>query len=367
MHPLSPPNLHGLARRGALPPLWRRLYDATHDVPTFGPADGAAGRLALVSGAIAVNAPMSRRRVLRVMVGIAVAVVHAVYVPRIARAAARRRGRFFTRHEYATIDAAAARFFPTDDTPGAREAHVVDYIDRMLGRVAKGRRPFVFAGGPFSGRTPFPDPATGAPSARFPRNAFKRSVALSRVQKLRWQALLDGSERVRGADFNDAALGPLPGLRQIYRDGVQQLDDAARAMFGGRFVDLGAQEQDAVLAAASNPARHPQNSRTGKNFFDVLLDHTAEGMFCAPEYGGNHRLVGWQLVEFDGDSQPLGYSIYDDTTATYRERPDKPMSSPNPDEVVGGVLTPEALSPDAEFYARRIATILGGFSPPTIP
>jgi gluconate 2-dehydrogenase gamma chain len=363
--PLSFSNLRTLARRGELPPAWRRLYGA---IDTAADSDLPAGRtpgtLALASGAVAADAPMSRRRVLKILMGLGAALAHAVYVPRIARAAARRRGRFFTRHEYATIDAATARFFPTDDTPGAREARVVEYIDRLLAGGRGGGRPFVFAGGPFSGRTPFPNPATGSPSRRFPRNDFKRPLALSRVQQLRWKALLDGSANVRGADFNDAVLGPLPGLRQVYRDGVQQLDDAAGAMFGARFVDLDAQQQDAVLAEASNPGRHPPDPRTEKNFFDVLLDHTAEGMFCPPEYGGNHELAGWQLVKFDGDSQPLGYSIYDETTAGYRERPDKPMSSPNPEELVGGVLTPEPLSPDAEVYASFIATILGGFKPP---
>lgn len=364
MH-LSFPNLRTLARRGELPAVWRRLHEAAHGTPGFAlPAHRSAERLALASIITAANVPMSRRRVLRIMMGVAAVLAHAVYFPRIARAAARRRGRFFTRDEYATIEAATARFFPTDDTPGAREARVVEYIDRMLGSVRGRRRPFVFAGGPFSGRAPFPNATTGSPSGRFPRNDFKQPLALSRVQKLRWKALLDGSTNVRGADFNDAALGPLPGLRQIYRDGVQELDTTAQAMFGGRFVDLGAEEQDAVLADASNAGRHPQNPRTGKNFFDVLLDHTAEGMFCAPEYGGNHRLAGWQLVKFDGDSQPLGYSIYDETTATYHERQDKPMSRPNPDEIVGGILTPEPLAPDAEGYASFIATILGGFKPP---
>ena len=362
-------NLRTLARRGELPPVWRRLLDAAHGAMPGAsgftlPAHGAAGKLALASGVVAANAPMSRRRVLRIMMGVAVALAHSAVLPRIARAAARRRGRFFTRDEHATIEAAAARFFPSDDTPGAREARVVDHIDRLLGPLPRGRRPFVFAGGPFSGRAPFPNPATGSPSGRFPRNDFKRSLALSRVEKLHWKALLDGSASVRGADFNDAVLGPLPGLRQIYREGVQELDTTSQAMFGGRFVDLAAEDQDAVLADASNPARHPQNPRTGKNFFDVLLDHVAEGMFCAPEYGGNHRLAGWELVKFEGDNQPLGYSIYDETAATYRERPDHPMSTPNPDEVVGGVLTPEPLTPDAEGYASFIATILGGFKPP---
>src|SRR3712207_1971238 len=39
---------------------------------------------------------------------------------------------FFTNHEWATVEAATARIYPTDGTPGAREAHVVRFIDRYL-------------------------------------------------------------------------------------------------------------------------------------------------------------------------------------------------------------------------------------------
>jgi len=53
-----------------------------------------------------------------------------------ARAAARSAGRpnfeFFTPEQAAEIDAIAARIIPTDDTPGAREAGVVYFIDRAL-------------------------------------------------------------------------------------------------------------------------------------------------------------------------------------------------------------------------------------------
>ena len=59
-----------------------------------------------------------------------------------------------------------------------------------------------------------------------------------------------------------------------------------------------------------------------------------------PEYGGNRDRLGWQLVRFDGDSQPLGYEIYDETVpGNYRERPDKPNSGPNPDEDCSGFST----------------------------
>src|ERR1700754_4830712 len=42
------------------------------------------------------------------------------------------RGTFFSEHQRATIEAAMARIIPTDDTPGAREAGTIDFLDRYL-------------------------------------------------------------------------------------------------------------------------------------------------------------------------------------------------------------------------------------------
>ena len=44
------------------------------------------------------------------------------------------------------LDAIAALILPSDDTPGAREAHVVDFIDRALGTFAAAQRPLFDAG-----------------------------------------------------------------------------------------------------------------------------------------------------------------------------------------------------------------------------
>ena len=44
------------------------------------------------------------------------------------------------------LDAIAALIIPTDDTPGAREAHVVEFIDRALGSFAAEQKPLFEAG-----------------------------------------------------------------------------------------------------------------------------------------------------------------------------------------------------------------------------
>ena len=40
----------------------------------------------------------------------------------------------------------------------------------------------------------------------------------------------------------------------------------------------------------------------------LLHEHACEGMYAAPEYGGNRDLVGWRYIGFEGDVQPRGFS-----------------------------------------------------------
>ena len=43
-------------------------------------------------------------------------------------------------------------------------------------------------------------------------------------------------------------------------------------------------------------------------FTALLFEHTIEGLYAAPEYGGNRGLVGWKDISFPGDIQPRGYT-----------------------------------------------------------
>lgn len=53
---------------------------------------------------------------------------------------------FFTDAQAADIDAMASQIFPTTDTPGAHEAHIVNFIDRGLVTFARERRPVYIQG-----------------------------------------------------------------------------------------------------------------------------------------------------------------------------------------------------------------------------
>ncbi|HVN85898.1 MAG TPA: gluconate 2-dehydrogenase subunit 3 family protein [Candidatus Binatia bacterium] len=322
---------------------------------------------------------LTRRQVLQL--GAATAVVAAWPTRRIlgqlGHAAAGPLQPFLSAAELAIIDAASARIIPTDTRPGAHEAGVADYIQGLLSNlpaidancdgqhnaadltaiaVRQGTsadagcagadvngdgtvdaadlqsaeqalfvaRP-IFAGGPFSGRQPFGDFAGARPTDAFPAPSFHNAIPLSRIQRLAWTVHLDGAASVPEVADNPLATSlPDVNLRQQYRDGTAKLDQLSQSRYGKSFVQLTGAQQDQIMLQASD-------------FTNLLTGHTIEGLLSDPIYGGNRDRIGWQLIGFDGDSQPLGYTLgFDEATQQYIERADKPNSGPNPDETCGG-------------------------------
>lgn len=231
--------------------------------------------------------------------------------------------RFFSSSERATLAAAAERILPPIDGVGPGEARAVDYIERML-TAFDYDPPLIFAGGPFSGRHPYPDNRTGRPSHDYPVDSFQHFLPLSRAKEIGWRVRLFGSQNVEGGDFNDAVLGPTVGIRQRYAEGLKSIDAASDGLFGKTFSALTAGQQDEALLQADG------------EFILFFAEHIVEGMYGDPAYGGNHDRSGWRSVRFDGDSQPLGFSIYDGSSGSYRERAEAPMSTANPDEDFAG-------------------------------
>jgi hypothetical protein len=178
---------------------------------------------------------------------------------------------FFSSHQAAVVEAATARIAPgpLDDPaeaghPGAREADVTGYIDSMLGALGAldDAGPLVFAGGPWSNRhTSGPD-------------LMAHFATLDPVAQIAWRRRL-------------------AGWQQQYRQGIGTLDKLA----GGDFTTAGHAKQDKILVM---PAV--------SSFMSLLFEHTIEGLYAAPEYGGNRGLAGWKEIGFPGDIQPRGYT-----------------------------------------------------------
>jgi hypothetical protein len=233
---------------------------------------------------------------------------------------------------------------------------VVDQNDAVIAEAAVfGARP-VFAGGPFSGRQPQPHSSTGGlpcgtchgipfensgPAAvgvaastptvnYYPPQFFTQFLPLSRLQALSWKIRILGASAVPEVALNPLATSSIEvDLRNKYRNGLAALDQLSQSTYGLSFVQLTSAYQSSLLQDSPD-----------QDFVTLLTYHTVEGMLSVPEYGGNRNRLGWQLVGFDGDSQPLGYTIYDESIGGYRERPDKPNSTRNPGEKCDGFSQP---------------------------
>jgi hypothetical protein len=172
--------------------------------------------------------------------------------------------------EYRILSAACDRMIPASDVgPGASATGVPDYIDGLLGAFTF-EPPRIWAGGPTSGRH-------GGEAA------FARFHSLSALDELAWRMRIEGSAGLPEREFN----GPVVGLQQRYREGLAALGDG--------FVALAPADQDARL-------------RELPEFTEMLYGHACEGMYGAPEYGGNRDGAAWRAIHYDGDVQPRGWT-----------------------------------------------------------
>lgn len=101
-----------------------------------------------------------------------------------------------------------------------------------------------------------------------------------------------GAREARAAHYIDHALGgALASSRESYRSGLIRLDNHARDSKGASFAALPPDAQDAVLAEVE---------KKDANFFNLVQQHTIQGTFCDPYYGGNADYVGWNMISYPG-------------------------------------------------------------------
>lgn len=185
-------------------------------------------------------------------------------------------GRFLNPDQLILVEAMAARLIPGDeDAPGAVQAGVVTYIDRLLAtHETYPQRTYVkgpFARG-YEGDAE-PDPENGI-----------IWVQQDELPRYGWQS------------------GRTP--REIYRMGLARMEAFAESRHGNSFVELSDEDQDALLEAMEDAEDDDVaqifDPLLADTFFDLVLKHTVEGFLADPLYGGNQDLVGWQYIGFPG-------------------------------------------------------------------
>jgi gluconate 2-dehydrogenase gamma chain len=97
-------------------------------------------------------------------------------------------------------------------------------------------------------------------------------------------------------------------LQPAYRSGLRELDALCVHHHARRFADLPETLQDELVRrflgpeiAADRPAAEKEEpGALLPGLFAIIREHTVEGFFCDPLYGGNRDAIGWRLVGFPG-------------------------------------------------------------------
>src|SRR5580765_182875 len=109
-----------------------------------------------------------------------------------------------------------------------------------------------------------------------------------------------GATEARAAHYIDRALGgALASSRQAYTAGLAALDRYSRSSRGKAFTELSATDQDSVLIDVETGAATGFTGSSAQ-FFALVLNHTHQGTFGDPYYGGNANFIGWDLIGYPG-------------------------------------------------------------------
>lgn len=259
-------------------------------------------------------------------------------------------GFFLSKQQWATCAALCSRIVPTGTSPstdpGATEAKAVVFIDRFMSAfdshlVSVADGPAIYLRGKYSGRNPFPTDQ-GTASTKYPADDFLDSngvahfLGLTPTQTLSWKYQLYGPSALATVPLaqqpwaKQVIAGTIPsptpaaGLRQAYIDGLAAFDSWSQSMFSTPYSGASTEEQDLMLQLAGNvvlnavtgnvplpvpspPAAPPAASA----LFPIITLHTFQATYGLPEYSWRHDTAEWDALGYDGDTTPLGNSIYD--------------------------------------------------------
>lgn len=178
--------------------------------------------------------------------------------------------------EAAVIEAAAETIIPTDaNGPGAKEAGVIFFIDKMLqGEYGKN--------GNMYSKPPFILPGTPGPIT---------------VGGITYSAGTQPGNLANGYGYGYAM-----NLRTFWQVGVKALDSYAMSAYNAPFANLSSDVRAKVLAdlAGGKPDAATFNNILPADFFRELFFMTWCGFQMDPMYGGNRGMVGWLHTGFNG-------------------------------------------------------------------
>lgn len=153
-----------------------------------------------------------------------------------------------------------------------------------------------------------PDAANNAGADSIPAREALEVLTVAEVATL--EAICDclipadangpGAKEARAVHYIDRSLASHNlADRQNYMIGLNAINEYAIQTQSKPFHELTADQQTAILRSVQ------ENAVTGfapsaAAFFNMVRNHTIDGTFCDPYYGGNRNFVGWDLLRYPG-------------------------------------------------------------------
>jgi gluconate 2-dehydrogenase gamma chain len=109
-----------------------------------------------------------------------------------------------------------------------------------------------------------------------------------------------GAREARAVHYIDRSLASdNAGSRANYAAGLAAIDDYARKLHRHPFHRLSPELQDNILLTVIQGQVSGFNP-SGGGFFNMVRNHTIEGTFSDPYYGGNRDFIGWDMIHYPG-------------------------------------------------------------------
>jgi gluconate 2-dehydrogenase gamma chain len=135
-----------------------------------------------------------------------------------------------------------------------------------------------------------------------------------------------GAKEAGAVIFIDRSLaGFFKHLQTFYRQGLIELQRYCEEKHSDAFIALTEEQQDQVLRDIegfivedflNSDEQSDRRDSVLAQFFAVVYEHTMEGTFGDPLYGGNRDTIGWKLIGFPGaqwgytpEQMKLGFNV----------------------------------------------------------
>ncbi|XEC93794.1 gluconate 2-dehydrogenase subunit 3 family protein [Paenibacillus tarimensis] len=105
------------------------------------------------------------------------------------------------------------------------------------------------------------------------------------------EAIFPGANEARVYEFILRDMRSNPWMAKTYRQTLGELNELSFQMYKTNIIQLDNEQLTRLLVRYETTP-----------FFQFMREHTLEGMFSDPIYGGNYKAYGWRLIGFAGST-----------------------------------------------------------------